>query len=168
MAQTYDAIASYTFGSSGTSYVFNSIPSTYTDLILVESTLYTPTSGQSVIQFNSDTSGSGTNYSVTYVRGDGTNATSSRYSNLSGVGASPGVGSGTSSVPLVCVRHIMNYANATTYKTFLQRSSSNGYVYASVGLWRATAQAITSITVSSSGDSFAAGSSMTLYGVKSA
>ena len=63
----------------------------------------------------------------------------------------------------------MNYANTTTFKTNVSRSSAatvDVILYA--GLYRSTA-AITSITLVLSGSqSFTSGSTFTLYGIKAA
>ena len=68
---TYTKIASTTLGTAAASYTFNSIPSTYTDLVLVAN-IQQVTNGEDVaIQFNTDT---GTNYSRIYVCGSGSSA----------------------------------------------------------------------------------------------
>ena len=63
---------------------------------------------------------------------------------------------------------IQNYANATTYKSVLIRSgAATGETNAIVGLWRST-NAITSINLYATAGQWAAGSTFTLYGIKSA
>ena len=79
MAQTYDAIASYTFGSAASSYTFSSIAASWTDLILIGN--WAQDSGtvrEMAIRLNGDT---GTNYSITELYGNGTSAASYRRSN---------------------------------------------------------------------------------------
>ena len=64
----------------------------------------------------------------------------------------------------------MNYANTTTYKTAITRTTkAEGSTEASVGLWPNTA-AISTVTVelSGSGNTFVAGSTFTLYGITAA
>jgi hypothetical protein len=64
---------------------------------------------------------------------------------------------------------IMNYANTTTYKTVLARMNNTSYgVGASVGLWRATPVAITSVEASAAGNNFAVGTTASLYGIAAA
>jgi hypothetical protein len=163
MAQTYDAIASYTFGSAASSYTFSSIAASWTDLILVFNCSFATADGLT-LQFNTDTSGSGTNYSHTYVGGDGTSAISGRVSNSFGM--TMGYVNTSQSTTII---HIFNYANATTYKTALSRDNSTTYVLSRVGLWRKTPEAITSIKLfGANGYNFNSGTTMTLYGVKSA
>lgn len=162
MAKTYEPIATYTVPSAQASYTFNSIPSTYTDLVLVSVPLTTATA---VIQirFNGDTN---TNYSNTYIQGDGTSATASRSSNDT---AFPIAYSSATTTPYAVVTNFMNYSNTTTYKTALSRSNAATVVNLTyVDLWRSTA-AINSITILCSGAaSLNTGSTFTLYGIKAA
>jgi len=160
---TYTPIATTTLGSSTSSYTFSSIPSTYTDLVLVVQTQWT-TSGNSdaAVRFNGDT---GTNYSRTWVEGNGTAASSGRASNENQMYIL-GYFSNTISTEIM---QIMNYSNTTTYKTAINRESANpadSNVGIKCGLWRSTA-AINSITLLGS-KSFAAGSTFTLYGIAAA
>lgn len=155
---TYTPIATTTLGSTTASYTFSSIPSTYTDLrVVINGNL---TSLEDIgVRFNGD---SGTNYSYTGLTGTGSSATSGRQSNqnYAYVGSLDGSASMTS-------YDFMNYSNATTYKTFLNRTSAAGWVvYARVGLWRSTA-AINSISLTPV-NSFATGTTLTLYGIKAA
>jgi hypothetical protein len=161
MATTYEPISTQTLGSAQASVTLSSIPATYTDLYLVTNAKHTADSN-AIIQFNGDTT---TNYSYTYLYGNGTSATSSRTAST----ASPIVdyyslnGTGSTNVS------IMNYANTTTYKTAISRGSEsvNG-VMAVVVLWRKTPEAITSILLKPSSGNFDIGSTFTLYGIKAA
>jgi len=108
---TYTPIATTTLGSATTSYSFSSIPSTYTDLIMVWNGTAAAQDNVS-LRFNSDTA---TNCSVTRLRGDGSTASSSRWSNINMIYGSIADTSGSSTVTW----HVMNYANSTTYKTAL-------------------------------------------------
>ena len=156
---TYEAIATQTLGSAAASVTFSSIPSTYTDLILIFNGTGS-TGGNFTFQFNGDT---GTNYSATILYGDGSSAGSVRVSNQSSMNIG-GVGTGFTTD----IINIMNYSNATTYKTALGRYARPGdEVGAKVGLWRSTS-AITSVVVGVSGGNFATGSTFSLYGVLNA
>ena len=159
MPSTYTPIATQTLGSAAASVTFSSISGSYTDLIIVVSG--TQSADDTIgLQFNSDT---GSNYSTTRLGGDGSSASSTRWTNI------------TSAYALlqfttqnISVINIQNYSNSTTNKTVLSRSSNAGnFLAAWVSLWRNTA-AITSIKLQSynSGSNFAAGSTFTLYGVK--
>jgi hypothetical protein len=157
MASTYEPIATTTLGSGSSSVlVMSSIPSTYTDLVLI----INGTSGsvQNIHwQANGDTA---SNYSYTRIYGDGTSATSDRASTYAGF-AIFGTDQSTA------ILNIQNYSNTTTYKTGLSRGNTGGYVSAYVSLWRSTA-AINSLTIKSASTAFATGSTFTLYGIKAA
>ena len=161
MPSTYTPIATYTVSSAQTSYTFTSIPSTYTDLILVGSAT-TNTSVDIWLRFNGDSAS--TNYSRTFVYGDGSSALSGRTSNASNIGAAYG---STSSSTFVI--QLMNYSNTTTYKSLISRyGPSNVVSVGLVGLWRSTA-AINQIEISCNGsDTMSAGSTLTLYGILAA
>ena len=165
MATTYTPIATTTLGSPAASVTFSSISGTYTDLILVLNCSLTSGTGNAAIQFNSDT---GNNYSFTSLGGSGTAAVSSRNTGASSTYLSY-YGYLTQTWQNY-VTQIMNYSNSTTYTTLLSRANNtdNG-TNANVGLWRNTS-AVTSVTVIAalSSSTFIAGSTFTLYGVKSA
>ena len=159
MAATYTPIASITLGAATSSVTFNSIPQTYTDLILI----YNGTSGivNLPVRFNSDT---GSNYSYTRMYGDGSGAASDRESNLTF--AVYAIGSSERTFATI---HINNYSNTTTNKTLLGRGGYTGTGYVSVfaSMWRNTA-AITSIILyghSNFSTNFSVGSTFNLYGI---
>lgn len=158
MPVTYTPIATNTLASATSSVTFSSIPSTYTDLILIINGSNT-IAGGNYIQFNGDTA---TNYSVTFIYGDGTTAASSRSSSTNQPYAFY-----FNTVQGTAILNIMNYANTTTYKTTLSRSNSGDFTSARVTLWRSTA-AITSILITNSAYQYSAGSTFTLYGIKAA
>jgi hypothetical protein len=157
---TYTPIATTTLVSSASSYTFSSIAGSYTDLILVIAG--TLNSSSSVyLQVNSDT---GTNYSRTYLQGNGTSATTGRDSSQTYMA----LGYLNSTAQGNCIFQLQNYSNTTTYKTVLCRSGvADDLTRAMVGLWRSTS-AITSILVAPVSGSFASGTSLTLYGIAAA
>jgi hypothetical protein len=161
---TYVALDKVTVGTATSSVSFTSINQGYTDLVLVVSGQMTGGGGASAVllQFNGDTS---SNYSVTLMTGDGSSATSSRVSNQSSLNL--GLGTDASGQVATNIMQIMNYSNATTYKTVLSRAGIAGdRTRAYVGLWRATPAAITSIAITNNGaTNFAAGSTFSLYGI---
>jgi hypothetical protein len=154
---TYDKIAAHTIPTATSSYTFTSIPSTYTDLVLIfNGTSSISTTG--TLQFNSDTA---TNYSNTYVFGNGTSVASGRSDNQTATYQF--YPSTTISTAII---NIMNYSNTTTNKTVITRvANTSSYALANVGLWRSTS-AITSIAVLTTGGTFSVGSTFTLYGIK--
>ena len=163
MATTYEPIATTTLGSAQASYTFSSISSAYTDLVLVTN-VKAVTSSELRIQLNSDT---GTNYSFTYLSGNGTSAFSSRGSTASRIPLNSYADASTTFAQTT-ISQVMNYSNATTYKTVITRASNaNNGVDAVVGLWRNTA-AITSINVFLATGHLDTGSTLTLCGIKAA
>lgn len=169
MAATYEPISTQTLGSNTATVTFSSIPQTYTDLVLIANIKHSYGSTGIVrvegLQFNSDT---GSNYSDTFLDGDGSTASSYRYSNRTGL-AIYGSQASESGYAINAIQ-IMNYANTTTYKTALNRVgyASSGNTVAIVDLWRSTS-AISTINLSATSSyTFQTGSTFTLYGIKAA
>ena len=166
-AQTYEPIATTTLGSATGTVTFSSIAGTYTDLVLICNIAQAAGNNSLRIRYNSDT---GTNYSRTYLLGNGSTASSGRTS--SDVSGYLSETTGSTTLELAVVAHIMNYSNTTTYKTHISRSNrASSSVDATVGLWRSTS-AITRIDLAMGGsfpaNNFATGSTFTLYGIKAA
>lgn len=166
MTVTYDPIATQTLGSAAATVTFSSIPSTFTDLVLVVSGRSTNGSGDDsmYMRFNGD---SGTNYSWTRILGNGSAASSFRLSNQT-VGTIDGIsgGSTASGTFSATIANFQNYSNTTTNKTILGRSNVAGsYTVANVNLYRSTS-AISSMVLSLATGNFATGSTFTLYGIK--
>ena len=170
MTATYEAIQTYTLGSSAASQTFSSIPSTYTDLVLQCSIICTSSGVVLYTRFNGDT---GSNYSDTILIGNAAlDAGSGRRTNndkIDSNGYNYGMGT-DASLPNLATFNVMNYANTNTYKSCLIRSQSTSNapqteVFATVGLWRSTS-AISTILLYPSAGNFATGSTFTLYGIK--
>jgi hypothetical protein len=164
MPTTYEPIATTTLGSATATVTFDSIPGTYTDLVLVIAATNTGGNTDLYLRVNSDT---GTNYSYTYLSANGTSALSGRVTSTANVRMGY-YGLPQSTFDYVSTTHIMNYANTTTFKTWLTRSNaaSKG-VDGIVALWRSTS-AITRLDVRAASDNFGIGSTFTLYGIKAA
>lgn len=170
MTATYDSIATTTLGSAATNITFNSIPATYTDLVVTFVGTGSATGNEILtVRFNGDT---GTNYSATILSGydPGAGPISNRETNQTrGWFGNYWVGASTTS-PMFFRMNVFSYAGSTN-KTVLSETSNDkngsGEVNRSVGLWRSTS-AINSITLICAGTaSFGAGSTATLYGIKS-
>ena len=159
---TYTPIATTTLGSSTSSFTFSSIPSTYTDLVLVCNYLSENTNGQGYIRFNSDSS---SNYSRTAVYGTGSSAASFRQSNNTGCP----VGMSASTDFQTIIMQIMGYSNGSTYTTVLDREQNAGVTLAQVFTWR-SASVVNSISIQSfdGSSSIQAGATFTLYGIAAA
>jgi hypothetical protein len=162
---TYTPIATNTLGSTQQTVTFSSISGSYTDLVLV---CNFGTSGvtNAGMRLNSDT---GTNYSLTYLEGNGTSATSGRATNDSRINFTSASWYASTGFANIITVNFNNYSNTTTYKTMLSRNgAADRGTMASAGLWRNTA-AITSIQVYvDSGITFPIGSTFTLYGIQAA
>lgn len=166
MAATYEPIATTTLSSNQATVTFgasNTLSQAYTDLILVVTGK--SASGTNLdfgFRFNGDT---GTNYSRTYLYGNGTSAASGRDTSATYI-ANLVLDSTNISVN---INHFMNYSNTTTYKSVLFKYGLASYATGShIGLWRNT-NAITQIDcLNLSGTNFASGSTFTLYGIKAA
>ena len=165
MTATYEKIATTTLGSATNTLTFSSIPSTYTDLVIIANVRKGGESGEAMfVTFNGD---NGSNYSYTWLSGAGSTANSYRNSNdvrFQMYGQT--IAASTFSVNIL---NIQNYANSTTYKTVISRNgTANIATNAAVALWRNTA-AITSITLTPDfylSPNFEIGCTFTLYGIK--
>jgi hypothetical protein len=169
---TYAPIATTTLGSATASYTFSSIPSTYTDLILI---YQTRASSQNVYidvvgQINGDT---GSNYQYMYLSGSGSAAQSGRTATDTRM-VFDANGAPWNSYWAIGQVNFMDYANTTTYKTVISRAGNSGGTSGGTDLvaniWRNTS-AINSIKVqlyNSPTYSLDAGSTFTLYGITAA
>lgn len=165
MASTYEPIATQTASGSSATISFTSIPSTYTDLVLVIDGEGTSTGASQNVTFRFNGETASTNYSETYLRGTGSAAQSGRYSES----YLPSAGAWFSGRRYNHVVNVMNYSNSSTYKTSLVRTNwAGGDVAAIVVLWRATPAAINQMNINIDNGNFASGSTFTLYGIKAA
>jgi hypothetical protein len=169
MANTYEKIATNTLGSATASITFSSIPSTYTDLVLVAFAANTGSDAANTgyMQYNSD---SGNNYSDTIAYTNGNTPASFRTTNSNAIGLWTIMGNTDTNRKSAIVVQFQNYSNTTTYKTTLNRIGTpitgGGWTNISVGQWRNT-NAITSILIGG-GTNWLSGSTFTLYGIKAA
>jgi hypothetical protein len=156
---TYEPIVTNTLGSAVANVTLSSIPSTYTDLILV-CNLITTTRIDTHLQVNGDTAN---NYSYTFIYGEGVGGGTTNYYTTQ-----PHFYIGEGGTRSTNIIHLNNYKNTTTYKTFLARSAypADGSG-SSVGLWRSTS-AINAIKILRNTGTFSVGSTFTLYGIASA
>ena len=161
---TFIALDKVTLTSNASDVTFSSIPSGYTDLVVVVMGAST-TAGSSTNglrwQINGDT---GSNYSETQIYGDGSTATSTRGTNATDIGA--GLLMQTSAGYFATnIISFMNYSNTTTYKTMLTRNGGASVsTAANIALWRSTS-AITSIKFYRLTDQLKSGSTFSLYGI---
>jgi len=162
MPITYTPIATYTAASNQTSIAFTSL-GTYTDIVAVFDGLSTSSAGNTLsMVFNSDANSA---YSATRIQGNGTSATSARST------SDPVVAIIGDSERTNAIISIMNYGNATTYKTSISRyntmDTGDGRTGAYVQL-RSSTTAVTTITFTIPSAQIATTSTITLYGIKAA
>jgi len=158
---TYEKVQTTTLVSSQANVTFNTISGSYTDLVLI-SNFSASGGGNSFIRVGNGSIDTGSNYSVTYMYGDGSSATSGRFSSQTLIY------SGDLGTPMhTNIINFQNYSNSTTYKTSIIRDGYSSSVSAWVGLWRNTA-AINTISFNATSGTFNTGSTFTLYGIASA
>lgn len=156
---TYTPIATISAGGSST-VTFSSIPSTYTDLMLIIGGALS-SQGYTDFTFNGNTASS---YSYTRMLGYSGGLLSDVQTGAAGRDVFS-VGTISGSV----IAHILNYKNTTTYKTMMLRENNDA---SGVGLytysWLNTS-AITSISIfPKSSATWITGSTLTLYGITAA
>jgi len=162
---TYEPIATTTFAGSSSSVTFSSIPSTYTDLVIVASLSFTAATDTVSLRFNGDST---SNYNFIYFRGNGTTATTASITNTTNMYEQGNPSTNTSNFN-VYKYEINSYANTNKYKAVLwQGSQADAQVSLNLGQWRSTA-AINSVTIlEASANNFRSGSTISLYGIKAA
>ena len=166
MANTYVLIEAKTLGSAVASITFSSIPSTYTDLVVLTSVRASSGGGISAgLRFNGSTS----NYSEKLLYGTGSGAASASASTTSIQWASLGNQTSTANTFSNCQIYIPNYASSN-YKSVsteavTENNGTGADIYVDAGLWSDTA-AITSLTLTASTPDFAVNSTFYLYGIK--
>jgi hypothetical protein len=168
MPSTYEPIATTTLGSAATTITFSSIPATYTDLRVVWIGTSATGTPDLRIRYNND---SGSNYSITWLWGDGSAAYSGRSTNATSIILEFGSTTVTNATtPTLRTIDIFNYAGSTN-KTLLDTTSGDlngsGGSGVTVGLWRNTT-AINRIDLNTGTTNMAIGTTATLYGIKNA
>ena len=156
---TYTPLANITLGSSAASVTFSSISQAYRDLVLVWSGKGATAGFNHRVQFNGDTT---SNYFSVRMSGNGS-AASSASNTLSFLRVTDVAPPGTTQPDLIFT--ILDYSATDKHKSVLSRANSVDFgTEAVAGRWGSTS-ALTQIYMVASGDSFAAGSSFSLYGI---
>lgn len=163
-------IASVEVTSPASSIEFTSIPAGYTDLKVVISPRATGSRGEDamLIRFNSDSTAA--NYTIRWVRGNGSTATSGTGSGYAGgyIGEFNG-GTSTTNTFTSQEIYVPNYTsgNQKSFSSDVTQEANQTLAYSHLvaGLWTGTA-AITAITfVDHNSNYFSAYSTATLYGI---
>ena len=166
MATTYEAIQTTTLGSAAPSITFSSIAASWTDLrVVFVGKAGSGTYANFRVTFNGDTSAL---YSKTALTGDGSSASSSRQLNATFIDiAGFNLDITNSSMHTIDLFSYAGSTNKTCLFTHSMDYNGAGGVERDVGLYRSTA-AITSITMTTSANTYAIGTTATLYGIKAA
>lgn len=166
---TYTALATTTLGSDVTSFTFSAIPTTYTDLVIVG--VFNTNSAVNLMTFQvgNGTVDTAANYSYTAMLGNGTTASSNRYSSQTTGFVSHTQGGTTTPGGANFIANFQNYSNTTANKTVLIRSNQADSTYPAtelnVNLWRSTS-AINTIKFEQTGGAvIKSGSTFTIYGI---
>jgi len=171
------AIATVSLTSSASSIDFNNIPQNYTHLQLrsISATVQGNNRGNSqyFAQFNGDT---GQNYPWHQLKGNGSAASatgSAASGNVAITGSDTLYAGGVAGVYNATIMDILDYSNTTKYKTVIilngfdsnSATTGNTSVGLNSGLWLNT-NAITRITIPSTGFNLKQYSHFALYGIK--
>ena len=165
---TYTPLASITLASAQSSVTFSGYDMTYTDLVLVSSVTCATDSANQRMTVNGDSSSL---YSTTRIAGNGSTATSGRYSGLAYFLLTGGaINPPSSASAQILITNFINYSNTTTNKTILVRAgNASGSTYPgveyNVELYRST-NAISSFTLSTDSANFNSGCTFSLYGIQ--
>lgn len=167
---TYVALAKTVLTADQTTITFNSIPSTYTDLLLVASirTTAPAVTGNAFLRVNNDATSI---YSQTYFRGDGSTAASGRFTTTSFQDASAAVGdTATANTFSNHEYYIPNYAGSTNKVISMtavgETNAATGvYIVANAGLYSSTT-AVSRLDLIFNTRDAKSGSRFDLYGIK--
>lgn len=158
-------ISSVTVGAGGsTSIAFNSIPQTFTDLVLVSSTRTGGSDGSISLRFN----GSASTYAARFLYGTGTSALSGT-TTFAAVGKANASGT-TANTFANSVAYIPNYTGSSTKLVNVDYVSENNgaaaFQFLVINSWDGTA-AITSMALTTPNDvaGFSQHSTFYLYGI---
>jgi hypothetical protein len=168
----FDSLGVVVLTATTASITFSNIPQTYTHL-QIRGVHRSTDSGASdvtlVAQFNGDT---GSNYSYHRLYGYGSSASADAATSSSSLAIGNVATDGnTATVYTASISDILDYTSSVKHKTTKSLSgfdnNSNGSVHVGSGSWRASSiTGITSILVKTSGSSFTAGTTISLYGIK--
>jgi hypothetical protein len=161
---TYDLIASYTLPSAANSYTFSSIPSTFTDLVLIANFAGDGAAANMYLRFNGDT---GSNYFGGMFTGTGSAGAGSINNQSSAITTLTWTGASFNDIWGGITMHINEYKNTSVMKNVVSRGSSSNEATMGSGTWNDTS-AINSIQILSFGPNYKASSIFTLYGITAA
>jgi len=168
MALTYVLLGSTVLSGNQTTITFSSIPSTYTDLTLRVSARVDSASGSAtvLVRFNSD---SASNYSSTYLAGDGSSTYTSRASQTSyplAVNGSTFTANTFASVELYLPTYTSTASKPLYSTSIIENNGTEGWLWSRAGLYRGTSAISSIVLTDNAAGNFISGSTFYLYGIK--
>ena len=160
---TYTPIQTQTLASNQATVNLNSIPSSYTDLILIVNAKWTGINGNCFVRFNGDTA---SNYSWIRLSTNGTTNASATGNTQSSLVNLWDMENPTTTLGFFMF-YIKDYASTNYKHTYYSHNTTTDYLKRYTAQWRSTS-AITSISFTNDSANCAAGSTFTLYGIKAA
>lgn len=155
---TYTALATITLSGTDSEVLFDSIPNSYRDLILVANYTCSSDTGTVIyLRFNSLS----TNGSYRAMRGNGSNAATG--SGTDAMLVSWGTGLSTSRANSII--QVFDYAQTDKHKTSMVRNDDSTLKTEMITNRWASTSAVTSISLVPQTNTFAAGSTFSLWGV---
>jgi len=168
LPSTYQLISSNVLTSSAASVTFSSIPATFTDLAVRVSLRSDRANTQDDVRitFNSTT----TNYSYTYMRGNGSAVTTSFSTSdpwtwFGNIDAANAASNTFANGELYIPSYTVSQSKPASAIMAMEDNATASFMTANANLWRNNA-AISSITFALGFGSFVSGSSFYLYGIK--
>jgi hypothetical protein len=154
--QSMTALANIVLQSPSGTVSFSNIPQNYKDLVLV-SNFSTTSSVQDVgIRFNSD---AGSNYPYVEAAGNGSAASSSNSTRTYNL-----IGYTITAAKVLTISQILDYSVTDKHKSVLTRENDPGNALRMIATRWANTSAITSMTIITQINTFATGSTFSLYG----
>lgn len=170
---TMTPLQSVTLTGSQTTITFSAIDPTYTDLRVIVSPFSSTNAMNYSCQVGYNSVDTGSHYSFMQMRGNGSAIASGETANGTYFN---NVNQGVHTTnPHIYTYDFLSYSNTSLYKTVLCRFNENdggsGYVAASIGTWRgmsgSSTEPINIISFTAISGSFTAGSTFSLYGIRS-
>lgn len=162
---TYFALNSTTLVADVNYIEFTAISDSYRDLQIIVDGRYDTADANFSIQFNGDT---GSNYSYDVFYGTGSSAAGYRSASSTSIQAGWYPYPSSQGTTGNSVINILNANSTSTFKTLGERAGLGGGqgLYARTGQWRSQS-AITSVKLTMTAGNFKAGTTVSLYGIKS-
>lgn len=154
--EQYVALGNITISSAISAVSFSSIPNAYNDLLIVINAFGTG-DARIDLELNDDTTRS--NYYRIMIRGDGSTAGSGSYNENALMGIN-------SSRPTHTTISLMDYSSAARHKGILYRVSDAGSETVAGAMRWPNTSAVNKVNLQAISSSFAAGSTISLYGVR--